>query len=246
MELFFFYQNPLDFRAFGYLEEALKIDANFCLAKIEKSYQLDEEANCMEIISLLESLPDSFQDANALNLLGVAHINCRSFEQAKNVLNKSISYLPSSNNYYSLAKLMHEVYGDFDSSEKLFKKSLSLDSTNLDAINGYGWLFYDKGETQKAEEKFLSLLDFSNEENIYFQLINFYLLSNQFDKAAKCIAQNKSINGQSYVADGQEIILNMHLKKPYKDLIKKFKSNYEKNEIEWFKNQTVFFFGEIE
>lgn len=96
MELYFFYQESIDFRAFGYLEEALKIDDNFHLAKIEKSYQLDEEENCMEIIGLLENIPDSYQDSDAMNLLGAAYINCRNFEKAKDALNQSISYSPNS------------------------------------------------------------------------------------------------------------------------------------------------------
>ncbi len=245
MELYFFYQESIDFRSFGYLEEALKIDSNFNLAKIEKSYQLDEGENCMEIIGLLESIPASYQDSNAMNLLGAAHINCRNFDRAKDVLNKSISYSPNTNNYYTLAKLMHEYYGDFDSSEELFGKSLALDTTNIDAINGYGWLLYDKGDIQEAEKKLLSLLEYSDASDVYIQLTNFFFLTNQFDKAADHIARNKSVNGKSYVTDGHEIILNIFNKSPYKDLIKQFKANYSIDEIEWFKNQTVFFFGEL-
>lgn len=243
IELYFY--KPTAFQAFGFLEKALQIDNNFYLAKIEKSYQLDENMNCIEIINLLKNIPDTYQDSDAMNLLGVSYINCRQFEKAKNALNKSISCLPSSNNYYSLAKLTHEYYGDFDKSEQLFLESLKLDANNLDAVNGYAWLLYDKGEVENAEVKFLNLLKYTNDEEIYIQVINFFLLINKFDTASSYIIKNEVINGKSYISDGYNIILNINKKEPYKHLVTKFKSDYPIEDVEWLKNQIVFFFGEV-
>ncbi len=244
LELFRLLNSKVDFEAWGFLESALELDPEFNQAKIEKSYQLDEDSNCREVIRLLSSIPDSFKDSDAQNLLGVSLINCGEFEKAKKAFEKSISYKSTSDNNFSLAQLMHEYYRELDNAENLYIKSLEIDPSNLDALNGYAWLLFDKNNMGDAEAKLLSMLEFSEEQDIYNQIINFYFLTNRPEEALKYINQSESMHGINHVTDGYKIILQIYRKEKYESLIQDFKKHYSQEEVEWLKNQIVFFFGE--
>ncbi|MEK6153135.1 tetratricopeptide repeat protein [Flavobacteriaceae bacterium 3-367] len=244
LELFRYYTDKVDYEAWKYLESALDLDPEFNQAKVEKSYQLDEDLNCDEVIDLLKDIPESYKDSDAMNLFGVALINCGRFDQAKEALKKSITIKPSSNNCFSLAQLMHEKYEDYEEAESLYKKSLDLDKSNLDAINGFAWLNYDMNEMARAESQILSLLEFTQDQEIYNQIVNFYFLTDRPDNANKYINEAQKVHGKNSINEGYKIIEQIYRKENYEPLINEYKSNYSEEEIEWLKNQIVFFFGE--
>ncbi|MFD2565925.1 tetratricopeptide repeat protein [Pseudotenacibaculum haliotis] len=241
LELFTALKDEIPYEAWKYLEEALKIDPDFYWARVEKSFEFDEFANCIEIIEILKDLPETYNDSDAFNMLGVAQINCRDIQGAKESLKKSIKIKETSNNCFSLGQFYHEYFQNFREAERLYKRSLELEPSNSDAINAYSWLLYDLGKYDEAERKILTMLEISKDQEIFNQIMNFYLLNENLLKAREYLNQSIKVNMSNYMNEGYKIIINIVEGSEYKNLFEAYKKKYEEYDVQWLKDQIAFF-----
>lgn len=236
LELYFFYLGFEDYKAFGYLDEALNIDPYFNEAIVEKAIFLDTEYNCSEIIKLLERVSFSYKDSSALNHLGVAYYNCDEIDKSIDTLKESLAIDSNTENNYSLGYIYANEFSEFEMAKKYFNESLKHDSLNIDTINSFAWLYYSKKEYTLAEEKFIKAISIDSNQTVYNQIIQFYLSIGQFDKAKEKITESKSLNGKSFTNDGFSIVYKLLTKQDYTKDIYNFKNSYGDFEEEWLKD----------
>lgn len=239
LELFFFYLGIEDYKAFGYLDEALEIDPNFNEAIIEKSFFLDAEYNYDLMIEGLEKIPSSYRNTRALDLLGAAYFNNHRVDDAINILNLSIEIEPTTDNYYFIGYIFDNGLSNYSLAEEYYTKSLNYDNKNEDSINAYAWLLFKTGRINLAEDRFLSLLKINKDQTIYDQIIQFYLYNKQdgmINKAKNFIEESKLINGESFTNAGYDIIFSILIKEDFKNSLLDFKNKHGEFEIEWLKN----------
>ena len=236
LELYFFYLGFEDYKAFGFLDEALTIDPYFNEAIIEKALFLDTEYNCNEIIELLKKVPSSYKDASALNHLGVAYYNCHKIDKSVDTLKESIMIDSNAENNYSLGYIYSNEFSEFEIAEKYFNESLKYDSLNVDTINAYAWLHHSRKEYSLAEEKFILAVKTDSNQTVYNQIIQFYLSTRQFDKAEEKIRESKELNGVSFTNDGFNIAYKLLTKQDYTRDIYNFKNDYGDFEVEWLRD----------
>lgn len=233
IELFYFYFEIENYTAFGYLDEAIDIDPNFYEAIIQKCYYMDSEHNCEEIITNLEKLPITYEINTTLNLLGVAYTNCGNIDKGIKIIKKSIENEPTSENNYLLGYIYSNFLKRLDLAEGFFLKSLSFEKANIDTINSYAWLLYEKNDMQLAEKKFKELLSINKDQTAYDQIIQFYLLTKKISKAEKFISESINQNGFNFTNEGFEIILLLIMKKNHKAKLDAYKIKYGEFEVDW-------------
>lgn len=236
LELYLALKKSIPYEAWGYLEEAIKIDPNFYWALVEKSFEFDEYANCHEIIDMLSKLPDSYKDSDALNLVGVAESNCGNYEKAKIYFEKSILIKETSDNTFSLGQLYHEYYRNYEKAENLYKKSLDINPANLDCRNAYAWLLFDTQRNKEGEEVIKSLLNYSEEQEVFNQIITFYLMNKEVQKAKELLMKSIEKNGINYMSDGYEILIKIINKEDYKNFYTDYRNKYGSEKDEWLRN----------
>lgn len=237
--LLLIYTDPV--QAWKHLEGALKIDSNFWWARVEQSFGFDEYSNCIEIIENLKDLPDSYNDSEAYNLLSTAYVNCKDFNNAYLTIKKSIEIEETSNNCFSLAQYYHEHEQNFNLGEFYYNKSLSLDSSNIDALGGHSWLMYDKKEYKLAEKGFKKAIEINSNQEIYNQAINFYLKIGNTKSGLKTINQSAIANGKNFLNEGYLIIIKILTKKEYIDSYKSYCLKYNDKAILWLKESISLF-----
>jgi tetratricopeptide (TPR) repeat protein len=241
LELFYYLKNKEPYKAWYYLEEAIKLDSKFYCAIIEYNSGLDSSHNCEEIIENLRKIPKTYNDPSLLNLLGVSQINCGQKDEGKISLENSLKVKETSNNTFSLGQYYHDVENDFLKAEKYYNKSIALNSNNTDAINAYSWLLFDKGEISKSEKLMLSLNELSSDQEIFNQIINFYIINKNLNEAKNQISKSKEVNDLNYMNEGYEIIVRILSNEDYKSLYSSYTTKYEEYDVTWLKDQISFF-----
>ena len=221
LELYYFYLGNEDFKAFKYLNDALEIDDNFCLAIIEDCLSMDAILNANEIIKKSKLIPESYKDANFLNFLGVVYFNKNEINLSIKTIKESIIIEENSDNLYSLGNIY------------FLQESNLVKNLNIDAINSYAWLLFDKGEYNLAEEQFKKLLSINNDQTVFDQVIDFYIRLGKFQTARKYLNESFKYNLSNYSNDGYEIILNKLSGYENSDLMNKYEKKYYQEEIEW-------------
>jgi tetratricopeptide (TPR) repeat protein len=241
VELFLLLKEEIPFEAWKYLEEALKIDPKFYWALVEKSYEFDSVVNCNEIVDNLSQLPKSYNDHEAVALLGVAYLNCKNFDEAKAHFERSIRIKESTNNFLYIGELYHEYYKDYDKAESFYKKSLELDSSNIETVNAYSWLLYDREKHEEAEKKIISMLEIAKDQEAYNQIMNFFLLTENISKAKEYLRESVIVNNENYMNNGYRIIIKILEGNKYKDLFESYKTKYQEYDVHWLRDQIAFF-----
>ncbi|WP_299161486.1 hypothetical protein [uncultured Tenacibaculum sp.] len=240
LKLYLELKEKTPYEAWGYIEDAIKIDPNFYAALVEKSFGLDPSINHTEIIDLLNKIPSTYKDADCFNLLGVAYLNSESYEKAKLNIEQSINIKKTSDNLFSYANFYHQYEHNLNKAEKLYLESLSLDNSNQDARNSYGWLLFDLNRIEEAEKIFISMLDFSKDQEIFSQIIFFFLMSKNLEKAKLYVNISSKKNDSNYMNDGYFIMIKILEKKEYKKDYTSFKKEYEDYEDKWFREQLTY------
>jgi len=120
--------------------------------------------------------------------LGVEYMQQGAYENALTRLKRSLlaksDYAPT----YNVLGLLYQRLGDPVESEKNFKKSLSLDSTNSSAHNNYGLLLCSNGRFDEAEAQFLNAANNPLYDSPEIALTN----------AGLCVFDNKPQIGEDY------------------------------------------------
>lgn len=191
LELFYFHLEQDDISAWKHLENALKIDSGFSEALIAKALYLDPVENCEEIIRDLSKIPESYKDYQVSYLLGLANINLGNTPKSLQLLEKSISIKETSNTYLSLAVLHNDYIDDNAKAKYFFKKSIEIDSNNIFAITAYAWFLHDSSDYINSETFFLKLLDIDRSQEVYNQVIQFYLSMQNFKNADQKIKESR-------------------------------------------------------
>ena len=234
LELFFLYLNTeMTYKAFNYLKEALQIDPKFYEAVLEECKQLDTEYNSLEIIKLLDQIPDSYADPDLKNILGVSHYNEGNIDDALTLLKDSIAIDSNSSNNYSLGFIYQDI-GEVELAKVYLTNSIDIDNDNCDAINAYAWLLFEENnDFDRAEELFLKNLKLNKDQTIYDQIILFYLLTNNLENAQNYINESRKINDENFSNDGYEILLLMMSHLEFKNKLKQYQKKYYDFEMSW-------------
>lgn len=240
LKLYLELEEKIPYEAWGYIEDAIKIDPNFYAALVEKSFGLDPLINRTEIIDLLNKIPSTYKDSEAFNLLGVTYFNYENYEKAKLNIEQSINIKKTSDNLFSYANFHHQYEHNLNKAEKLYLESLSLNNSNQDARNSYGWLLFDLNRIEEAEKIFISMLGFSKDQEIFSQIIFFFLMRKSLEKAKLYVNISSKENDSNYMNDGYLIMIKILEKKEYKKDYTSFKKEYGDYEDKWFREQLTY------
>ncbi len=222
-------------KAATYLQRALTLDPNFTVARIERSYDYDLVANCTEIVSILEGLPESYQDPFVYADLGQAYYNCGNAQKALSYLSKSLAIAPTFNGYYGQALIAHNVHYDYKRAEILYQKAIEYDHNKEFNYSDLGWLYYDLEQIAKAEPYFIQAFDSTQDK--YDELTVFYLESKQILKADALNQEAVKRYGNTYQNIGLRILINYNQddsrKKKFLDELQQYQVKYGSHAQEW-------------
>lgn len=246
LELYYYFLENDDVMAWKYLEDAIQIDKNFSKALIAKAVYLDPVDNCEEIIKDLNRIPESYKDYQVSYLLGIAYLNHGDLTKSLELLQKSIAIKETSNAYLSLGVLFSDYLDDTKEANYYFIKSLEIEPDNIFAINNYAWFLYNLGDTSGSETYFLSLLELNKDQEIYNQVIQFYLNIKDFKSAELKIQESVDENGINFMNDGFKIILKSLTGDEYINLNRDFKNNNGEFELDWLKSMIIKYHNEGE
>lgn len=209
LTLFHLYYEADSAKATAYLYRALALDPNFTPAKIELAYNYSPEVHCAEIIEILESLPESYQDPYVYGDLGRAYYTCGNHQKALGYFSKSLSIIPNFEGYYGQALIAHYVEDDYERAEALYFKAIRYDQYQEFNYSDLGWLYYDLNQVEKAEGYFIQAFDSTQEK--YNEIIAFYIQSDQAQKANAMNQGAVTRYGNTYQNEGLRILINYTL-----------------------------------
>src|SRR5690606_34529171 len=222
----------------------LEIDKYFSEALIAKAVYLDPVDNSEEIIKDLNRIPESYNDYQVSYLLGIAYLNFGDISKSLELLKKSISINESSNAYLSLGVLYSDYLDNTKEANYYFNKSIEIDPVNIFAINNYAWFLYSLGHFTESETYFLNLLELNQDQEIYNQIIQFYINIKNYISAELKILESVDVNGVNFMNDGFKIVLNSLTGSEYKNLSSEYKKKYGEFELDWLKSMIIKYHNE--
>ena len=92
------------------------------------------------------------------------------------------------------------------------------------------------------KKNFLSILNFDNNQEVYNQIIRFYIITKQFKKAKNINEKSSKKNGVNYLNSGYKIIINVLEGNEYQNLVNDYKKVYDEDNIDWLKSQLIEFY----
>jgi tetratricopeptide (TPR) repeat protein len=236
LELFYALQESKPYLAFGYLEEALKIDENFNEAVYERVKNYDPISNCGNIISEIMRMPQSYVDAEILNTLAYAFYNRFEVDNALKIVKGSLDKKETPDAYH----LLGTIYVDneeLDSALLYFDKALGLDLDKKDTLVSKGWVLFDLGRIDEAKQIFFSLLKSDRSQELYNQVVQFCFKIRDFERALLLINESQVKNGINFMNEAYLIIYHfLRRSSDVATLIEKYKSNYSHTEYQWLQN----------
>ncbi len=238
LELFNLYEKKeLDYMAWKYLEEAISIDENFWEAILKRALGLSLIENCNDIINQILQLPQTYVDADVLNFLGNAYLNCNNINNAVKIFNGSLEISKTEEAYYFLGYINHYNFKDYDKALLYYDESISLNNLFIDALIEKAWLKFDMVNHLEAENLFKEIIVKDGSLHSYNQIILFYLKVNKNSDALNYVYESKNNLGINYMNDGFELICLERLKNTnYIDKYKEYKKKYSDEEMLWFKS----------
>jgi tetratricopeptide (TPR) repeat protein len=238
LELFKLYEKKeMDYLAWGHLEDALSIDEGFCEAILIRAYRLDLIENCSDVIQQIIQLPQSFLNSDILNYLGNAFLNCGNIENAIKIFNGSIEISETEEAYYFLGYINHYHLTDYETALNYYDKSININNQFIDVLIEKAWLLFDMNKFDETELLFKDLmLTHQNDQEVFNQLILFFLKRKRNSEALNYINESKRKFGSNHMNDGFELICLEKLKnKEYIYKFQKYKNKYSSEEMIWFK-----------
>lgn len=207
--LFEYYKTYLakgdDYLAWDYLEKLIEKEPTFIPALVEKSYNLDQGQNCNEIIELLEPVVSQPVDSDILAYYGSALNNCGQTSEGIKYLEKSLNSSENKDASRLLGEIYHYQKNDLNKALSYYNKCLSIDSNDIDCMVDMGWLHFSMNNLDEAENAFKNVVNRVNDHEAYAQLIQFYLQSDQLDKAHQANKEDRIRNGNSFYNDGFDL-----------------------------------------
>ncbi|KGO91551.1 tetratricopeptide repeat protein [Flavobacterium subsaxonicum] len=236
LELFYVLQQSEPHLAWGYLEEALKIDQNFNEAIYERVKYYDTLSNCSEIISEIMRMPQSYVDAEILNTLAYAFYNCFQVDNALKILDGSLAKKETPGAYHLLGAINIEK-DELDAAITYFDKALELDANQPDTLVAKGWVLFDLGRLDEAKQIFFSLLKNEHFQELYNQVIQFCFKIKDLQQALFFINESKIKNSTNYMNQGYSIVYHsLKNDSNLNVLVREYKSNYSDTEYGWLKD----------
>lgn len=239
IELYYILKNTEEsYKAFGYLEEAIKYENDFYEARYEKVLNLNSVDNCDVIIQEIITFPETYIDENILNTLAFAFFNCYNIENAEKIINESLKIKETKEAFFLLGMIYFDKYDDKTNALNYYNKSLELDSNQPEVLTEKGWLLFEIGKINEAEEVFLKSITIKSCDETFNQAIHFYFTIKKFEKAYEFLKISKNRFGNNYSNDGYEILYFTLLKNNEiaQRLASDFKIKYSSFEIEWLKS----------
>jgi tetratricopeptide (TPR) repeat protein len=150
-------QTNIDSERIIICDKLISMYPEFYRAKILKAYSLDASIDYVKVIELIESetLP---LDPELYSYLADAYLVQGSIERSEKLLKQSIGIRPTINAYLSLSDLYNYYKGDLKSAHFFLKEAAKIDSTDFSYLSTRGWLFFDEGKNQDANNSFRILL----------------------------------------------------------------------------------------
>jgi len=141
-------------------------------------------------------------DLNANYLLGLIELGRQQFNDAVSRLRRACTILPSEPLYHYKLGLALQGLGDVDGAERCFQNALELRPAYVDAVLSLTGLWHAKGETDRAVDKLLELLEQNHQDTQTYRRIGEWAMGvGRFDlavKAYKLQTERKVDDGEAY------------------------------------------------
>lgn len=235
LELFSVYNDSEEYKAWGYLEEALKIDQNFNEAIYLRVFNYDTVTNRRQIISEIMTMPQTYIDAKILNLLACAFHNDHQSENALKILNGSLEKEETSYAYYLKGLIVNQA-GDYEGAMECFDKSLSIESA-ADVLVAKAWLYDDLGKSGEVKKILDELTDYETDipSEIFREAIWLCFKNKYLDKAGELIDAARVANGADAMSEGYQLLLDHARKNDIQKQLKEYKGFYGELAVNWLK-----------
>lgn len=192
------------------LSTAIEQNPNFYRAIILKgllTYPTDQQA----VYSQFLDIPEEYLDCDSYRILGEMCYNNLRIDDAKTYFSKSLalnSQCAFSN--YLMGLLILNYSNEFDLAEQYLLKSIVVDTPTVGFANGLlnlGIVYYYKKNFLKAEEYYLKAISISPSIENYEPTIQFYLYTQQYEKARMLLSEFQRHCGSNIYIDGYTYIL---------------------------------------
>lgn len=235
LELFFAYRDSDPYIAWGYLEDAIKIDNKFNEAIYERVLYYDPVDNCGDIIREILTITPSYLNVHILNTLAYAYYNAFEVSNALTTIKQSLELEITDRALYLKGIINHDEMNYIDAL-KYFNKSLDLNLHQKDVLISKGWLLYDMDRIDEAEDVFLSVYSIDKDQLVYNQLIQFYLKIKNYSKALFYIEESIQNNGKNHMNEAYFIIYKSFKEdsRTVNSLIYDYRNSYLEEEVSWF------------
>ncbi|OFX18418.1 MAG: hypothetical protein A2033_18735 [Bacteroidetes bacterium GWA2_31_9] len=239
LELFYYYKETDYDKAFKYLSEALRIDANFTSAQMEMSNILQSEGKIDSALNILDDVIERAHNFNAYCQKALLLLDIGSYENAKkcfllsNEKKKNVESLIGlgyieqyQNKNYELAKQYYENANQLDINHPVPYKRMGLFYLDLDRLDS------SKMYLEKAL-KLSPILD------NYLELIYVNTLLEDYSNAKYLLNDALSKYNHEYELDFWKILLLSlaENKNEAQESINEFYNKYTDIEINWLKSE---------
>lgn len=239
LELFYYYKEMDYDKAFKYLSEALRIDANFTSAQMEMSNILQSEGKIDSALNILDDVIERSHNFNAYCQKALLLLDMGSYENAKkcfllsNEKKKNVESLIGlgyieqyQNKNYELAKQYYENANQLDINHPVPYKRMGLFYLDLDKLDS------SKMYLEKAL-KLAPILD------NYLELIYVNTLLKDYSNAKYLLKDALSKYNHEYELDFWKILLLSltENKNEAQESINEFYNKYTDIEINWLKSE---------
>ena len=138
-----------------------------------------------------------------------------------------------------LQKFMKEALtsysdGNLDLAEENFKEILSLDQENYHSIYNLGIISFDRKKYTQAEEYLLKAFELNKTEKYLVSLIELFIITKDYDKAAKMLETNTLLINKSKKKEIDDKILKFREFDEIGKKLNKFRINIEKDNESFF------------
>ncbi len=195
-------------RAERHLQDALALDTSFTQAKIARIYRLQVEDSCALILGRFRQIPVTYLDPVLIGYKGLAYFNCLDAESAVLWAKESLRIKPNYMGHYVLAVVAHLDMQNYREAEKQYLQVIRHDHHHWFDRTDLGWLYYDSGDTDKAERLFKELAAMNPGQYIQDELVIFYIKSRQYGLAGKANQASVKMFGENYRNAGLALIIN--------------------------------------
>lgn len=238
LQLYYFYSKSDIALAKQYLLQALDIDSDFPIVKIELANVYADEGELNTATDILKNVINEKPNSYASYCLGLVYIKAKKIGEAKESFKEAIGIEPFALAYIGLGFVDQYYLIDDDSAIVSYNEAIKLDSLNSLPYFHLGVLFLKKEQYEEAIKNFDYAINIKPEEKSYEQLVYTYAMMKNFEKAKEI--NDESLKKFDHYIDNDfwEILLlyKNNLLKEGDEKLKEFYKNYTDPDIEWLKS----------